>query len=153
MALQDISSKKFSSFGFVNSDKLQTYAQDVISKYDVRGAQSGFAISRQLSGGNQQKAIVGRELTREHDLIVIYQPTRGLDVGSIEFIHQQILDNKKRGAATLLISYELSEVMSLADRIIVVNSGYTIGEVAGKDAVREKLGAMMMGATTKGGTE
>jgi ABC-type uncharacterized transport system ATPase subunit len=94
-----------------------------VSKFDVRGTQSGFAIARQLSGGNQQKAIVGRELSREHDLIVVYQPTRGLDVGSIEFIHNELLKDKENGAAILLISYELSEVMSLADKIIVVNSG------------------------------
>ncbi|KAJ3636397.1 hypothetical protein Zmor_004231 [Zophobas morio] len=147
LVLQDISSKQFSSFGFIKQDKVRSYAQDIIGKFDVRGTQSGFAQARQLSGGNQQKAIVGRELTREHNLIVIYQPTRGLDVGSIEYIHSQILEDKKKGAAILLISYELSEVMSLADKIVVLNSGKTIGEVHGKDAVREKLGEMMMASS------
>ncbi|KAJ3616965.1 hypothetical protein Zmor_008907 [Zophobas morio] len=149
MVLQNVSSKQFSKGGFLKNDKIQSYAQGIISKFDVRGTQSGFAFARQLSGGNQQKAIVGRELTREHDLIVIYQPTRGLDVGSIEYIHSQILENKKSGAATLLISYELSEVMSLADRIVVVNSGNTIGVVNGKEAVREKLGLMMMSSSAE----
>jgi ABC-type uncharacterized transport system ATPase subunit len=151
MALQDISSSKFSKLGFISFDRLQTYAQDIVSKFDVRGTQSGFAIARQLSGGNQQKAIVGRELSREHDLIVVYQPTRGLDVGSIEFIHNELLKDKENGAAILLISYELSEVMSLADKIVVVNSGKIVGEVLGKDAVREKLGQMMMQTVADGG--
>lgn len=145
MVLQDISSSEFSSFGFINKAKVQTYAQDVIANYDVRGAESGFAIARQLSGGNQQKVVVGRELTRPHDLIIIFQPTRGLDIGSIEFIHEQILNDKKNGAAVLLVSYELSEVMSLADRIVVISSGVITGSVLGKDAKREQLGQMMMG--------
>lgn len=143
--IQDISTKKFSKFGIVNRNAIQTYGQTIIYKYDVRGANNGFAIARQLSGGNQQKIIVGRELTREHNLIVIFQPTRGLDVGSIEYIHSEILKAKEMGSAILLISYELNEVMALADRIVVVNSGDVINTIPGKGAAREAIGKMMLG--------
>ena len=111
----------------------------------MRNDHPGFAITRQLSGGNQQKIILGRELTRPIDLLVIYQPTRGLDVGSIEFIHSQILKAKKENRAVLLISYELSEVLALADRIVVINAGKKIGETPGQGAKREEIGKMMLG--------
>ncbi|AUB31432.1 ribose/galactose ABC transporter ATP-binding protein [Spiroplasma floricola 23-6] len=148
MVLQDISTKKFSKYGILNFSAIQTYGQKILLNYDVRNAQSGFAIARQLSGGNQQKAIVGREMTRESDLIIIFQPTRGLDVGSIEFIHSQILEAKKEGKAILLVSYELSEVMALADRILVINSGELVGELPGKNVKKEEIGKLMLG---KGG--
>ncbi|WP_338983461.1 ABC transporter ATP-binding protein [Spiroplasma endosymbiont of Othius punctulatus] len=143
--LQDVSNHKFSKFGIVNRNAIQTYGQTIIYKYDVRGANNGFAIARQLSGGNQQKIIVGRELSRKHNLIVIFQPTRGLDVGSIEYIHSEILKAKEMGSAILLISYELNEVMALADKIVVVNSGNAIDTIPGKGAVREEIGKMMLG--------
>ncbi|AXK50762.1 ABC transporter ATP-binding protein [Spiroplasma alleghenense] len=145
MVLQNIDDPEFSKFGLIKRNSIQSYAQKIVSKFDVRGAQNGFAISRQLSGGNQQKAIVGRELTREHDLIIIFQPTRGLDVGSIEFIHNEILLEKEKGKAVLLVSYELGEVMALADRIVILNGGKKIGEIPGKGAKREEIGLMMTG--------
>ncbi|AGR41792.1 ABC transporter ATP-binding protein [Spiroplasma diminutum] len=143
--LQDISDSKFSKFGIINFAAIQTYAQKILLKYDVRNAQSGFAIARQLSGGNQQKVIVGREMSAESKLIVIFQPTRGLDVGSIEFIHEQILKAKDEGKAILLVSYELTEVMALADRILVINSGELVGEFSGKGVKKEDIGRMMLG--------
>lgn len=143
--LQDIDNPKFSQWKIINSGSIQAYAQEIISKFDVRNADAGFAITRQLSGGNQQKIILGRELTRPSDLLVIYQPTRGLDVGSIEFIHSQILKAKKENRAVLLISYELSEVLALADRIVVINAGKKIGETPGQGAKREEIGKMMLG--------
>ncbi|AKX33981.1 ribose/galactose ABC transporter ATP-binding protein [Spiroplasma litorale] len=145
MVLQDISQKKFSKFGFINFNAVQEYGQNIVKKYDVRNSQSGYAIARQLSGGNQQKAIVGRELERESDLIVIFQPTRGLDIGSIEFIHSEILKAKEKGKAILLISYELSEIIALSDRVIVLNSGNKVGELKGKEINIDKIGLMMMG--------
>ncbi|AHI53491.1 ribose/galactose ABC transporter ATP-binding protein [Spiroplasma sabaudiense Ar-1343] len=145
MVLQNIDDPEFSRFGIMKKNAIQSYAQKIIAKFDVRGSQNGFAISRQLSGGNQQKAIVGRELSRDHNLIIIFQPTRGLDVGSIEFIHNEILKEKEKGKAVLLVSYELSEVMALADRIVILNGGKKIGEVPGKGAKREEIGLMMTG--------
>lgn len=144
MVLQDVSSPEYSKFGILKRSAIQAHAQEIIQSYDVRGAEQGFAISRQLSGGNQQKAIVGREILRPHDLIVIFQPTRGLDIGSIEYIHSEILRDKEKGAAILLISYELSEVMALADKIVVVNSGNLINTISGKGAVREEIGKLML---------
>ncbi|AKU79560.1 ABC transporter ATP-binding protein [Spiroplasma turonicum] len=145
MVLQDISSNKFSNFGFINFNAVQEYGQKIVEKYDVRNSQSGFAIARQLSGGNQQKAIVGRELERDSDLIIIFQPTRGLDIGSIEFIHSQIINAKNSGKAILLVSYELSEVLALSDRVVVLNSGNKVGELIGKEINIDKIGLMMMG--------
>ncbi|ATQ35837.1 ribose/galactose ABC transporter ATP-binding protein [Mesoplasma entomophilum] len=144
VALQDISTKKYSKRGFINKTAMQTKTQQIISKFDVRNADAGFAIARQLSGGNQQKMIIGRELSRENNFIIIFQPTRGLDVGSIEFIHAEILRAKEEGKAILLISYELSEILQLSDRILVLNSGQIVGEVSGKEATREIVGKMMV---------
>ncbi|ATZ18369.1 ABC transporter ATP-binding protein [Mesoplasma melaleucae] len=144
VALQDISTKKYSRHGFINKTAMQTNAQEIIGKFDVRNADSGFAIARQLSGGNQQKMIIGRELTRDTQFIIIFQPTRGLDVGSVEFIHTEILKAKDEGKAIILVSYELSEILQLSDRIIVLNSGNVVGEVSGKSATREIVGKMMI---------
>ncbi|AOG60580.1 ribose/galactose ABC transporter ATP-binding protein [Spiroplasma helicoides] len=145
MTLQDIDKLKFSKHKLIKQSSLQSYAQEVIDKYDVRNADFGFATARDLSGGNQQKVIVGREMSRKSDLIVIFQPTRGLDVGSIEYIHNQILKAKEEGKAILLVSYELTEIMSLADRIIVLSSGKKIGEVNGQKATIDEIGKMMLG--------
>ncbi|WP_342275460.1 ABC transporter ATP-binding protein [Spiroplasma endosymbiont of Cantharis lateralis] len=141
--LQDISTSKYSKWGFVNFAKVQNHTQKIIKDYDVRNSDSGFRVVRDLSGGNQQKVIIGRELSRENDFIIIFQPTRGLDVGSIEFIHQQILKAKEDRKAILLISYELSEVMQLADQIVVLNSGNIIGKLSKKEATKEKIGQLM----------
>lgn len=145
IVLSEIDNNEFSKFGFLNKSKIKIYAKNIIQKFDVRGAREGSAVARLLSGGNQQKVIIGRELTRDHDLLVVVQPTRGLDVGAIEFIHQQILDEKAKGRAVLLISYELNEVLALADKIVVINEGKLIGELPGKGALKEKVGLLMTG--------
>jgi len=145
MVLQNISQYPFSKFGLINHKAIQSYAQNIIKKYDVRGSKNGFALTNGLSGGNQQKAIVGRELTRKHKLLVVAQPTRGLDIGAIEYIHKKILAEKNQGNAVLLISYELSEVISLADRIVVLHAGKITGNEIAKNVKRETLGLMMTG--------
>ncbi|WP_342252664.1 ABC transporter ATP-binding protein [Spiroplasma endosymbiont of Amphibalanus improvisus] len=145
MVLEDIPFKPYSRYGLINSKEIQRTAQDTIKKFDVRGSNSGFSIARGLSGGNQQKAVLGREMTRPHKVLVVVQPTRGLDVGAIEFVHKKILEEKESGVAILLVSYELEEVMSLADKIIVLNKGRIIGELDGKKAKREEIGLMMAG--------
>ena len=145
MVLQNISEYPFSKHGLIRSKAIQSYAQNIINNYDVRGSKSGFALVRGLSGGNQQKAVVGRELTRKHKILVVAQPTRGLDIGAIEYIHNRILEEKNEGNAVLLISYELSEVMSLADRIVVLHAGKITGNVSAKNVTREHLGLMMVG--------
>ncbi|WP_026389563.1 ABC transporter ATP-binding protein [[Acholeplasma] multilocale] len=147
--LQEISNKPFSKFGFVKDAEISKYTQQIITEFDVRGAREGKAVARGLSGGNQQKVVVGREMRRDHDLLIVVQPTRGLDVGAIEYIHGELLKEKEEGKAILLVSYELNEVMALADRIVVVNDGKKIGEVKGKGAKKEVIGALMAGNKTK----
>lgn len=145
MVLQTINNKEFSRYGFIKSRNIQKYAQEIIRSYDVRGSRGGFAVSRNLSGGNQQKAVVGREISNEHKLLVVFQPTRGLDVGAIDFIHKQILIEKEKNNAVLLVSYELDEIMSLADKIVVLSGGNTTGVINAKDAKRDEIGLMMAG--------
>ena len=99
-----------------------------------------------MSGGNQQKAIVARELDRDKALIVAVQPTRGLDVGAIEYIHKQLVAERDRGKAVLLVSLELDEVMSLSDRILVMYEGEIVGELDPKTTTQEELGLYMAGA-------
>ncbi|MDQ0567503.1 ABC transporter ATP-binding protein [Mycoplasma yeatsii] len=144
---QELDKEPFSKFGFINRNTISRYAQSVINDFDVRGSRNGTANARGLSGGNQQKVIVGREIRKKHDLLVVVQPTRGLDVGAIEYIHSEILKEKESGKGVLLVSYELNEVMALADRIVVINKGRFIGEVPGKGAKKEEIGLLMTGQT------
>lgn len=153
MVLQNVDQYPFSKFGLLNRNEIQYYAQKILKNYDVRGSKSGFAVVRGLSGGNQQKAVVGRELMRQHQILIIAQPTRGLDIGAIEYIHKRILEEKTKGNAVLLISYELSEVMTLADRIVVLHSGRITGDVLAKGIKKEEIGAMMAGQVWKKSTE
>lgn len=145
MVLQNVDQYPFSKGSLLRKKAIQYYAQKILKNYDVRGSKSGFALARGLSGGNQQKAVVGRELMRQHQILVIAQPTRGLDIGAIEYIHKRILEEKSKGNAVLLISYELSEVMTLADRIVVLHSGRVSGDVSAKGVKKEELGSMMAG--------
>lgn len=142
---QEIDNYPFSKWGIINRQAIARYSQQVIKDFDVRGARNGTAIARGLSGGNQQKVIVGREMRRNHDLLVVVQPTRGLDIGAIEYIYSQILKEKEEGKAILLVSYELNEVMALADQIVVLFEGKIIGQLPGKNAKKETIGALMAG--------
>ncbi len=144
-ALEDIKNNKFSRFGFLKFSKLKQHADLLIKNFDVRSILGKYSQARSLSGGNQQKFILAREITRESSLIVTAQPTRGLDVGAIQNIHEKLLKAKSQGKGILLISYELEEVMSLADRILVINDGYIVGEVEGKKATKTTIGNLMAG--------
>ncbi|MGL5308421.1 MAG: ABC transporter ATP-binding protein, partial [Metamycoplasmataceae bacterium] len=108
------------------------------------------ASARSLSGGNQQKAIVGREMLTDHDLIVAVQPTRGLDVGAINMIHDELLKEKANGKAILLISYELDEIIALADTIAVLNKGEIVGMKNAKEFARKEIGLLMAGLDNTG---
>ena len=108
--------------------------------WDVRGADNGKALARALSGGNQQKLVIGRELSRKHNIAIIVQPTRGLDLGAINYIHQKILEDAKKGTAILLISYELDEILSISSRIVVINDGKIVYETLGHKAKRSEIG-------------
>ncbi|HEX9675906.1 MAG TPA: ABC transporter ATP-binding protein [Anaerolineales bacterium] len=137
---------EFSRFGFLRRGNIRQFSQDVIRDFSVAAARPGEGIAT-LSGGNLQKVVVGRELAGEPDLIVANQPTRGLDVGSIEFVHQTLLQARSQGAAVLLVSVELDEVMSLSDRIAVLFRGQIGGEMSAAQATEEELGILMAGGS------
>ena len=118
IVLQSFRDKRFQSRGFIKRDAVREYANKIIDQYDVRSGQGPVTVARSMSGGNQQKAIVGRELDRENPLLIAVQPTRGLDVGAIEYIHKQLVAQRDAGKAVLLVSLELEEVMSVSDRIL-----------------------------------
>ena len=132
--------------GFLRRDNIRQYAQRLIDQYDVRSSQGPVTIARSMSGGNQQKAIVAREIDKNPELLVAVQPTRGLDVGAIEYIHKQLVDERDKGRAVLLVSLELDEVMDVPDRILVMYEGEIVGELDPKKTTQEELGLYMAGA-------
>ena len=156
MVLQRFQEPKFQKFGFIKQDAVRSYAEVLIDQYDVRSGQGPITVARSMSGGNQQKAIIAREVDRDKPLIVAVQPTRGLDVGAIEYIHSQLVAERDRGKAILLVSLELDEVMSLSDRILVLYEGEIVGELDPKKTNIQELGLYMAGAKRAekgGGTE
>ena len=132
--------------GFLRRDNIRQYAQRLIDQYDVRSSQGPVTIARSMSGGNQQKAIVAREIDKDPELLVAVQPTRGLDVGAIEYIHKQLVAQRDAGKAVLLVSLELDEVMDVPDRILVMYEGEIVGELDPKKTTQEELGLYMAGA-------
>ena len=146
MVLQRFEEGKFQHNGFIDRKAVREYSDRLIREYDVRSGQGSITVARSMSGGNQQKAIIAREIDRDKALIVAVQPTRGLDVGAIEFIHSQIVKERDRGKAVLLVSLELDEVMSLSDRILVMHNGEIVGELDPKKTNVQELGLYMAGA-------
>ncbi len=132
--------------GFLRKDHIRKYSEHLIEQYDVRSGQGPVTIARSMSGGNQQKAIVAREIDRDPELLIAVQPTRGLDVGAIEYIHKQIVAHRDEGKAVLLVSLELDEVMDVSDRILVMYEGEIVGELDPKTTTEEELGLYMAGA-------
>ena len=139
-----------SKAGFLNRKNIRAYAEKLIAQYDVRSGQGPVTIARSMSGGNQQKAIIAREIDKDPQLLVAVQPTRGLDVGAIEYIHHQLVQQRDAGKAVLLVSLELEEVMSVPDRILVMYEGELVGELDPKTTTVEELGLYMAGAKTGG---
>ncbi len=150
LVLQTYLDPRFQTAGFINKTAIREYAQEIIDQYDVRSGQGVATITRSMSGGNQQKAIIGRELDREKPLVIAVQPTRGLDVGAIEYIHSQLVAQRDAGKAVLLVSLELDEVMNLADRILVMYEGEIVGELDPKKTIVQELGLYMAGAKKDG---
>ena len=146
MVLQRFREPRFQHMGFVKQGEVRAYAEKLIEQYDVRSGQGPVTIARSMSGGNQQKAIIAREVDREKPLIVAVQPTRGLDVGAIEYIHSQLVAERDKGKAVLLVSLELDEVMSLSDRILVMYEGEIVGELDPAATDVQELGLYMAGA-------
>ncbi len=139
-----------SKFGFMKRGAIRAYAQRLIDQFDVRSGQGPITTARSMSGGNQQKAIVAREMDKETKLLIAVQPTRGLDVGAIEYIHKQIVAQRDAGKGVLLVSLELDEVMALSDRILVMYEGEIVGQLDPKTTTVEELGLYMAGAKREG---
>ena len=145
LAIREYFKPPFSSRGILHQSAFREYAERLIQRYDIRSAQGPETVLRSMSGGNQQKAIVGREIEEQARLIIFVQPTRGLDIGAIEHIHRQILQERERGAAVLLISLELDEIMALADTIGVLYRGEMMKIEAADRLTTQEVGRYMMG--------
>ncbi len=146
LVLQRYFEPKFQNHGFIKFEEVRDYANRLIEEYDIRSGQGPVTLARSMSGGNQQKAIVAREMDREHKLLIAVQPTRGLDVGAIEDIHSKIIRMRDNGDAILLISLELDEVMNLSDKIYVMYEGEIVGVFNPKEIEVQELGLYMAGA-------
>lgn len=144
-ALQTYFEKEYQKNGFIRFDARNDHAKRLIEQYDVRSGQGAVTKARSMSGGNQQKAIVAREMERDHNVLIAVQPTRGLDVGAIEYIHKQILKERSAGKAVLMVSLEMNEVLGLSDRIIVMYKGEFVGELDPKNLTEQELGLFMSG--------
>lgn len=146
LILQNYFEDKFQHNGRLNFPAIADFSKQLIEQYDVRAGEGIETHVRSMSGGNQQKAIVAREMERAHDLLIAVQPTRGLDVGAISYIHQQILKQRDAGKAVLLVSFELSEVLGISDRVLVLHSGEIVADLRPKETTEEELGLYMSGA-------
>lgn len=146
MVLQRYWEPEFQKAGFIKNKAVRAYSDRLIEQYDVRSGQGSSTVVRSMSGGNQQKAIIAREIDKDPELLVAVQPTRGLDVGAIEYIHKQLVAQRDSGKAVLLVSLELDEVMDVSDRILVMYEGELVGQLDPKQITVEELGLYMAGA-------
>jgi simple sugar transport system ATP-binding protein len=153
IVLQKFREPRFQKLGFIKNAAVREYAEKIFGQYDVRSGQGPITVARSMSGGNQQKAIIAREIDKDPSLLIAVQPTRGLDVGAIEFVHKQIVAQRDAGKAVLLVSLELDEVMTLSDRILVMYEGEIVGELDPKTTTVEELGLYMAGARKEGGAK
>ncbi len=145
LILQNFEKEPYAKKGILQKKVITDHASDLIDKFDIRPRGCEERLAGQLSGGNQQKVIIAREVTNDSDLLIAVNPTRGLDVGAIEFVHRYLVEQRNKNKAVLLVSFELDEIMSLSDRIEVIFDGQIAGSVAGKDADENTLGLMMAG--------
>jgi simple sugar transport system ATP-binding protein len=146
LVLQNYYTPDFQKRGFLKFDAIEDHASEMIGRFDIRSERGGKTIVRSMSGGNQQKAIVGREIARNHNLLIAVQPTRGLDVGAIEYIHSQLLEARENNEAILLVSLEIEEIMSLSDRILVMYEGRIVGDLDPRETTVNELGLYLSGA-------
>jgi ABC-type uncharacterized transport system ATPase subunit len=151
MVLEVYYREPYSRMGILQNATIGQYANHIIESYDVRSGEGASSAARSLSGGNQQKAIIGREIERDPILLIAVQPTRGLDVGSIEYIHKRLIGHRDNGKAVLLISLELEEIMNISDRIAVMNQGELIGVVQASETNENEIGLMMAGVKREDG--
>lgn len=145
LVLQNYFDQTYQKMGFIKEDAIYENADSLIHSYDIRSGQGAHTLVRSMSGGNQQKVIIARELEKEHDVVVAVQPTRGLDVGAIEYIRRRLIEQRNEGKAVLLVSLELSEVLGVSDRIIVMYEGEMVGELDPRTTTEQELGLYMSG--------
>ena len=146
LVLQEYYTSKFQNKQFLKFNEIKSYSDDLIEKFDIRSERGSNTFVRSMSGGNQQKAIVAREMSRKHNCLVAVQPTRGLDVGAIEYIHNRLLEERENKKGILLFSLELDEIFKLSDRILVMYEGEIVGEFNPTETSKEELGLYMSGA-------
>ena len=146
LILKSYFKQPFNMFGFLKFSDIAKNAEHLIERFDVRSGKGAQSITRSMSGGNQQKVIVAREIGENPDLLIAVQPTRGLDVGAIEYIHKQLIEQRDSGKAILLVSLELSEVMNVSDRILVMYEGEIVGQADPKTITQQELGLYMSGS-------
>jgi simple sugar transport system ATP-binding protein len=150
IALQTYYKEPLSKNGIINKGEVRKLSEELIERFDVRSGKGSETIARSMSGGNQQKAIIAREVSRSPKLLIAVQPTRGLDVGAIEYIHKELISERDAGKAVLLVSLELDEVLDVADRIAVMYEGEIMDTVLSKDTNENELGLMMTGSKKAG---
>ena len=146
LILQTYFTDRFQKRGFLKNDSIHEYADGLIKKYDIRSGQGAQTVTRSMSGGNQQKVILAREIDKDPSIMIAVQPARGLDVGATEFIHKKLVEQRESGKAVLLISLELEEIMNLSDRILVIYEGELVGDLDPKKTTIQELGLYMAGA-------
>ncbi|MCQ2748392.1 MAG: ABC transporter ATP-binding protein [Mycoplasmoidaceae bacterium] len=144
LVTNQIDSQLYNRFGFLKLKEISMNANNLCTKFNVLGANKGKSIFRSLSGGNQQKVVVARELTKSHSVIVLVQPTRGLDIGAINTIHSYILDEAKKGKVVILISYELDEILKIASRVVVMDHGKIVYDGLKTKTDRQTIGKYLM---------
>ena len=145
MVIKDFDRPPFSRKGLLDQEAIREYSASIVKEFDVRSGEGIDSLAGKLSGGNQQKAIIGREVTKDPDVLIAVQPTRGLDVGAIEFIHKALVTQRDKGKAVLLVSFELDEIFNLSDRIAVINAGRLVDIVKTEETDVHKVGLMMAG--------
>ena len=145
LILQNYMKEPYSKKGVLKKDAIMAHAKDLVEKFDIRPVGSESRPAGTLSGGNQQKVIIAREITNDKDLLIAVNPTRGLDVGAIEFVHRYLVEQRNKNKAVLLVSFELDEIMSVSDRIEVIFDGQITGSMPAAGADEKTLGIMMAG--------
>lgn len=149
LVLKSYYTPEFQRRGFLRFDRIYEYADTLIEQFDIRSGQGKTTPARSMSGGNQQKAILSREIDLDPEILIAVQPTRGLDVGAVEYIHKQLVEQRDAGKAVLLISLELEEVMNVSDRILVIYEGEIVGDLDPKTTTFQEMGLYMAGSKRK----
>ena len=151
--LQTYYQKPFSNYGILNRKSIREQSETLIERFDVRSGQGSITTTRSMSGGNQQKAIIAREVVRSPKLLIAAQPTRGLDVGAIEYVHRELIAERDKGRGVLLISLELDEILNVSDRIAVIYEGEIVGILETAKTNEQEIGLLMAGAGRERGEQ